>query len=145
MILSKDIYKSNLKRNALALDFIFEEEKKGILLKIEKCLNGACSGNKDEIIAIDPTKQESQKGPNAIKETNKEVSNVMKFDIYLEKTEIKIMLSEKVIYSKKFDVENLLGDTINVYLESSKDKKENAIQDFSVWYLKGEPNPPRRK
>ena len=32
LILSKDIYKSNLKKNALSLDFIFEEEKKGILL-----------------------------------------------------------------------------------------------------------------
>ena len=67
----------------------------------------------------------------------------MKFDIYLEKTEIKIMHSKKVIYSKKFDLEKLLGDSINVYLESFKDKKGNAIQDFSVCYLKGEPNPPR--
>ena len=116
LILSKHIYKSNIKKNALSLDFIYEDESKGILLEIKKCLNDACSGNKDEIITIDSTIQESQKGPNAIKETNKEVSNVMKFDIYLEKTEIKIMLSEKVIYSKKFDVENLLGDTINVYI-----------------------------
>ena len=48
-----------------------------------------------------------------------------------------------VVYSKKFDIENLLGDSINVYLESSKDKKEKAIQNFLVCYLKGEPNPPR--
>ena len=89
---------------------------------------------------LDPIIQESQKGPNAIKEINKEI---MKFDIYLEKTEIKIMHSKKVIYSKKFDLEKLLGDSINVYLESFKDKKGNAIQDFSVCYLKGEPNPPR--
>ena len=143
LILSKDIYKSNLKKNVLALDFIFEEDKEGILIKIKKCLNDACSGNKDEIITIDSTIQESQKGPNAIKETNKKVSNIMKFDIYLEKTEIKITHFEKVVYSKKFDIENLLGDSINVYLESSKDKKEKAIQNFSVCYLKGEPNPPR--
>ena len=71
LILSKDIYKSNLKKNVLALDFIFEEDKEGILIKIKKCLNDACSGNKDEIITIDSTIQESQKGPNAIKETNK--------------------------------------------------------------------------
>ena len=50
LILSKDIYKSNLKKNVLALDFIFEEDKEGILIKIKKCLNDACSGNKDEII-----------------------------------------------------------------------------------------------
>ena len=143
LILSKDIYKSNLKKNVLALDFIFEEDKEGILIKIKKCLNDACSGNKDEIITIDSTIQESQKGPNAIKETNKKVSNIMKFDIYLEKTEIKITHFEKVVYSKKFDIENLLGDSINVYLESSKDKKEKAIQNFLVCYLKGEPNPPR--
>ena len=47
LILSKDIYKSNLKKNVLALDFIFEEDKEGILIKIKKCLNDACSGNKD--------------------------------------------------------------------------------------------------
>ena len=143
LILSKDIYKNSLKKNVLALDFVSEEEKKGILLKIKKCLNDACSGNKDEIITIGPIIEESQKGPNANKETNKEVSNTMKFDIYLKKTEIKIMLSEKVIYSKKFNIENLLGDSINIYLESSKDKKDNAIKDFSVCYLKGEPNPLR--
>ena len=143
LILSKHIYKSNIKKNALSLDFIYEDESKGILLEIKKCLNDACSGNKDEIITIDPTIQKSQKGPNANKETNKKVSNIMKFDIYLEKTEIKIMLFEKVVYSKKFDIENLLGDSINVYLESSKGKKENAIHNFSVCYLKGEPNPPR--
>ena len=118
---------------------IFKEEKK-VLLKIKKYLTGASSENKDEIITLDPIIQESQKGPNAIDEINKEI---MKFDIYLEKTEIKIMLFKKVIYSKKFDLEKLLGDSINVYLESSKDKKENAIQDFSVCYLKGESNPPR--
>ena len=139
LILSKDIHKSNLKKNALAFDFDFQRRKEGIL-KIKKCLNDVCSGNKDETIMLDPIIQESQKGPNAIKEINKEI---IKFDIYLEKTEIKIMLFKKVIYSKKFDLEKLLGDSINVYLESSKDKKENAIQDFSVCYLKGEPNPPR--
>ena len=139
LILSKDIHKSNLKENALAFDFDFQRRKKA-LLKIKKYLACASSENKDEIITLDPILQESQKGPNAIDEINKEI---MKFDIYLEKTEIKIMLSEKVINSKKFDVENLLEDTINVYLESSKDKKENAIQNFSVCYLKGEPNSPR--
>ena len=139
LILSKDIHKSNLKENALAFDFDFQRRKKA-LLKIKKYLTSASSENKDEIITLDPIIQESQKGPNAIDEINKEI---MKFDIYLEKTEIKIIHFKKVIYSKKFDLEKLLGDSINVYLESSKDKKENAIQDFSVCYLKGEPNPPR--
>ena len=42
LILSKDINKTNPKKNVLALDFVSEEEKKGILLKIKKCLNDAC-------------------------------------------------------------------------------------------------------
>ena len=66
LILSKDIHKSNLKKNALAFDFDFQRRKEGIL-KIKKCLNDVCSGNKDETIMLDPIIQESLKGPNAIK------------------------------------------------------------------------------
>ena len=40
------------KKNVLTLDFISKEDKKGNLLKIS--LNDSCSGNKDEIIQIDP-------------------------------------------------------------------------------------------
>ena len=125
LIISKGIPQNASKKNLLELNFISKKDKNRIFLQIQKNINETHSENEDEMIPIE----------------SNDIPITMKFDIFIEKKEMTIIYKQNIAYSKIISVENLLDNyTYIYYLESSKDKNQKVIQDFTVCYLKSEPN-----
>lgn len=144
LILSKDTPKNAPDKDSLVFNFLSKGDKKGIFLKMQKHLNETHIENEteDDMIQKDSLIQtkEKNKEPNEIPIEIKELSNIIKLDIYIQNKRIKIMYSKSVLYSVMINIENY----DYIYLDTKKNKNQKVIKDFTICYSKNEPNPLRK-
>ena len=120
LIFSKDTARQSTLKDSFVIRFasIQEEEKFRVFLQVQKCFkeNEVCSEIKKNIIKIDTEKNKILKEILS-KNKGKDPSTTIKFDILIEKKEIKIIYSRNIIFSEAIDTEDVFGKFAYFQLE----------------------------